>query len=130
MVNGAAVPVIHKQGVSKAQRQQVQYRLFTQIMVDTVNLALFEILAHLVINFPGGFQRGTERFFHHHTRRLGIQLRFAQAFADSAERAWRHREVVNGDAVFLIQHIAQTRKTAGIVDIKITEVQTTAQGIP
>ncbi len=37
MINGAIVPVIHKQGVSKTQRQQVQHRFFTKIVVDTVN---------------------------------------------------------------------------------------------
>lgn len=42
MINGAIVPVIHKQGVSKTQRQQVQHRFFTKIVVDTVNLALLE----------------------------------------------------------------------------------------
>ena len=54
MVDGTVVPVIHKQGVGKTQRQQVQYRLFTEIVVDTVDLALFEVLADLVVNFAGG----------------------------------------------------------------------------
>ena len=54
VVDGAVVPVVHKQGVGKTQRQQVQYRLFAQIVVDAVDLALFEVFAHLVVDFAGG----------------------------------------------------------------------------
>ena len=51
VINRTVIPVVHKQRVGKAQRQQVQYRLFTQIVVDTVDLALFEIFANLIVNF-------------------------------------------------------------------------------
>ncbi len=56
VVDGTVVPVVHKQGVGKTQRQQVQYRLFAQIVVDAVDLALFEVFAHLVVDFAGGRQ--------------------------------------------------------------------------
>ncbi|STO69821.1 Uncharacterised protein [Escherichia coli] len=66
MINGAIVPVIHKQGVSKTQRQQVQHRFFTKIVVDTVNLALLEVFANLIMiscevasDVPSGFSMTT-----------------------------------------------------------------------
>ena len=130
MVDSAVVPVIHKQGVSKTQRQQVQYRLFTEIVVDTVNLALFEELAHLVVDFTRGCQRGTQRLLHYHARRFGVQFGFAETFADGAESAWRHGEIVNGDTVFLIQHGAQAVKRADVIDVQVAEIKTTAQSIP
>lgn len=130
MVDSAAVPVIDEQRVGKAQRQQVEDRLFTEVVVDTVDLALFKKLADLVVDFTRGFQRGTQRFFHHHARRLGIELRFAQTFADRAKGARRHGEIVDGDTVLLIQHLTQTREAAGVIDVKITELQASAQGIP
>ena len=130
MVDSAAVPVIDEQRVGKAQRQQVEDRLFTEVVVDTVDLALFKKLADMVVDFTRGFQRGTQRFFHHHARRLGIELRFAQTFADRAKGARRHGEIVDGDTVLLIQHLTQTREAAGVIDVKITELQASAQGIP
>ena len=72
VIDGAAVPVIDEQRVSKAQRQQVQHRLFTQIVVDTVDLALFKELTHPIVDLAGGFQGGTQRFLHHHAGRLGV----------------------------------------------------------
>ena len=42
VIDGAAVPVIDEQGVGEAQRQQVEDRLFTEIVVDTVDLTLFK----------------------------------------------------------------------------------------
>lgn len=37
MIDGTAVPVIDEQGVGKAQRQQVEDRLFAEIVVDTID---------------------------------------------------------------------------------------------
>ena len=51
VIDSAVIPVVHKQGVGKTQCQQVQYRLFAEIVVDAVNLALFEILADLIVDF-------------------------------------------------------------------------------
>ena len=130
VVDRAAVPVIDKQGVRKAQRQQVEHRLFAEVMVDTVNLALFEEFADLIVDLAGGIQRGTQRFLHHHARRFGVQFRLAEAFANGAKSARRHGKVVDGDAVFLIQHFAQTGKRFGIVHIEVTKIQTSAQGFP
>jgi len=130
VIDGAAVPVIDEQGVGEAQRQQVEDRLFTEIVVDTVDLTLFKKLADLVVDFTGGFQRGAERFFHDHARRLGIKLRFAQPFTDRAKGARRHSEIVDGDTVLLIQHLTQAGEAAGVIDVKITELQASAQGIP
>ncbi|MPM82378.1 hypothetical protein SDC9_129439 [bioreactor metagenome] len=50
MIDRAVIPVIHKQGVGKTQRQQVQNGLFSQIVVDAVNLALFKIFANLIVD--------------------------------------------------------------------------------
>ncbi len=75
VIDGAAVPVIDEQGVGEAQRQQVEDRLFTEIVVDTVDLTLFKKLADLVVDFTGGFQRGAERFSM--TTRAGLALSFA-----------------------------------------------------
>ncbi len=130
MIDGTAVPVIDEQGVGKAQRQQVEDRLFAEIVVDTIDLALFKKLADLVVDFTGRFQRGAQRLFHHHARRFGIELRFAQPFANCAKGARRHGEIVDGDTVLLIQHFAQASEAAGVIDVKITELQTSAQGIP
>ena len=130
VIDGAAVPVIDEQGVGKAQRQQVQHRLFTQIVVDAVDLALFKELAYPIVDLAGGFQGSPQRFFHHHARRFRVQLRFAQTFANRAKGAWRHGEIVNGHPLFLIEHFAQAGKRFGIVDIKVTEIQTPAQGLP
>ena len=130
VVDSAVVPVIYKQGVSKTQRQQVQHRLFTEIMVDTVDLALFKELAYLVVDFTRGCQGRTQRLLHHDARRFGVQFGFAQALADGAEGAWRHGEIVNGDTVFLIQHRAQASERADVIHVKVAEIETTAQGIP
>ena len=130
VIDGTAVPVINEQRVGKAQRQQVQHRLFTQIVVDTVDLALFKELAYPIVDLAGGFQGSPQRFFHHHARRFRVQLRFAQTFANRAKGAWRHGEIVNGHPLFLIEHFAQAGKRFGIVDIKVTEIQTPAQGLP
>ncbi|MNZ97261.1 hypothetical protein D3C78_1164890 [compost metagenome] len=51
VIDGAIIPVIGKQGVSKTQCQQVQHRLFAKIVVDTIDLTLFEIFAYLVVDF-------------------------------------------------------------------------------
>ncbi|MNE50271.1 hypothetical protein D3C76_1624980 [compost metagenome] len=49
-VDGAVIPVGGEQRVGETQRQQVQYRLFTEIMVDTINLALVEIFRDLIVD--------------------------------------------------------------------------------
>ena len=130
MIDGTAVPVIDEQRVGKAQRQQVEDCLFSEVVVDTVDLALFKKLADLIVDFPRGFQRGAQRFFHNHARRLGIELRFAQTFTDGAKGTRRHGEIVDGDAIFLVQHVTQAGEAAGVIDVKITELQAAAQGIP
>ncbi len=75
VIDGAAVPVIDEQGVGETQRQQVEDRLFTEIVVDTVDLTLFKKLADLVVDFtevssevPSGFSM---------TTRAGLALSFA-----------------------------------------------------
>ncbi|MNV16580.1 hypothetical protein D3C71_1073490 [compost metagenome] len=130
MIDSAVVPVVGKQGVRKTQRQQVQYRLFTEIVVDTVDLALFEVFAHLVVDFARSGKRGAQRLFHHYARRFGVEFGFAKALTDGAEGAWRHREIVNGHTVFLVQHLAETTKRRGVVNIQVAEIKTTAQRIP
>ncbi len=99
-------------------------------MVDTVNLALFKVLAHLVVDFTGGVEGGAQRFFHHHARGLGVEFCFTQAFADSAKGARRHGEVVDGNAILLIEHVTETGKCGGIVDVKVTEIEASAERIP
>ncbi|SAJ33529.1 Uncharacterised protein [Enterobacter cloacae] len=99
-------------------------------MVNTVNLTLLKELAHLVVDFTRGRQRRTQRFLHHHARRFGVQLRLAQTFADGAEGAWRHGEIVNCDTIFLVKHFTQTGKGAYIVDVQVAEIETPAQLIP
>ena len=130
VIDSAVIPVVHKQGVGKAQRQQVQNRFFTQIVVNTINLALFKIFAHLVVNLAGSFQRSAQRFFHDDARRFSVQLRFTQTAADGAKGAWWHSEVVDGGAIFLIEHLAKTRKCWRIVDIEVAEVKACAEGVP
>ncbi len=75
MINGAIVPVVHKQRVSKTQRQQVQHCFFTKIVVDTVNLALLEVFANLIVDFLRGRQRRPQRFSM--TTRAGLAFSFA-----------------------------------------------------
>ncbi len=130
VVDSAVVPVVGEQRVGETQRQQVQHRFFTQVMVNAEHLALFEIFTDLVVDFLRRFQRGAERFFHHHARRFSVQLRLAEAFADSAEGAGRHSEIVDGDAVFLIEHFAQTRKVRRIVNVQVAKIETIAETIP
>lgn len=74
MINGAIVPVVHKQRVSKTQRQQVQHCFFTKIVVDTVNLALLEVFANLIVDFLRGRQRRPQRFLHDYACRFSIQF--------------------------------------------------------
>ncbi len=121
VIDGAAVPVIDEQGVGEAQRQQVEDRLFTEIVVDTVDLTLFKnsptrslISREVSSEVPSGF--------HDHARRLGIKLRFAQPFTDRAKGARRHSEIVDGDTVLLIQHLTRAGEAAGVIDVKITEL--------
>ena len=130
MINGAIVPVIHKQGVSKTQRQQVQHRFFTKIVVDTVNLALLEVFANLIIDFLRGRQRRPQRFLHDYACRFSIQFCLAKPFANCAKSAGRHGKVVNGDTIFLIQHRAETAECSSVIDIEITKIQTCTQGVP
>lgn len=129
-IDGAVIPVGGEQRVGETQRQQVQHRLFAEIVVDTVNLGFVEILRHLIVDHAGRRQIGAQRFFHYHARRLMIQLGFAQPFANGAEGAWRHGEVVDGGAVFLIQHFTQFGKVLAVVDVQIAEVQACAQRGP
>ncbi len=75
VIDGAAVPVIDKQGVGEAQRQQVEDRLFTEIVVDTVDLTLFKnsptrslISREVSSEVPSGFSM---------TTRAGLALSFA-----------------------------------------------------
>lgn len=121
-IDGAVIPVGCEQRVGETQRQQVQHRLFAEIVVDTVNTGFVEILRYLIVDHAGGRQIGAQRFFHYHARRLMVQLGFAQPFADGAEGAWRHGEVVDGGTVFLIQHFTQFGKVLAVVDVQIAEV--------
>ncbi len=76
VIDGAAVPVIDEQGVGEAQRQQVEDRLFTEIVVDTVDLTLFKktrrprslISREVSSEVPSGFSM---------TTRAGLALSFA-----------------------------------------------------
>ncbi|MNC12033.1 hypothetical protein D3C75_597460 [compost metagenome] len=99
-------------------------------MVDTVNLAFLKILTNLVVDFLRSRKRSAQWFFHHDTRRFSIQLRLAQTFTDCAKGIRRHRKVVNGDAILLIEHLTEFGKSGSVVDIQIAKIQTAAQLVP
>ena len=91
-------------------------------MVNTVYLTLFEVFAYLVVNFAGGVQRRTQGFLHHNAGWFGVQLRFAQPFADCTKGAWRHGKVVDGNAVLLVQHLAQAGKGCRVIHVQVAEI--------
>ncbi|MND78178.1 hypothetical protein D3C80_698870 [compost metagenome] len=59
-----------------------------------------------------------------------VQLGFTQPFADRAESAGRHGKIVDGGAMFLIQHFAQFGKIFAVVHIQVAEVQARTQRGP
>ncbi len=52
-----------KNGVTKAQHHEVLHRLFAEVMVDPVDLALLEVLRHLVVDRLSRGEIVTQRLF-------------------------------------------------------------------
>ena len=66
VVHMVMVPQRLKEGIAKADGQDVADHLLAQVMVDAVNLALLQGLGNTLVQFPGAGQVRTKRLFDHH----------------------------------------------------------------
>ncbi len=59
-----------------------------------------------------------------------VRFASAQTLQMAPKVLLRHGEIVNGDPVFLIQHLTQTGKRVYVVHIQIAEIETSGSGYP
>ncbi len=85
--NRVVLPHRRKKRVGKPKSQNVLHRLFAQVVVNPVNLLVFEELAHQAVQRFGRRQVFAKRLFHHHAREAFLgTTRFGQAgFGQAAE---------------------------------------------
>ncbi len=80
----ALLPLGTEQGVGKAQCDQVLNRLFSQVMVDAINLAFLEEFTDLIVDLAGGFMVVTDGFFQYHASLVVQAATGVQIFTGNA----------------------------------------------
>ena len=89
-----AVPERLEQHVAKANRHQVLHGLFTQVVIDPVNLTFVKIFGERCIQGFGGLQIPAKRFFNDDTA-LGVRhAPLLQPFCKIAKQRRRHRKII------------------------------------
>ena len=98
VVDVIARPQRLEYGVGKTKRQDVLHCLFTEVMVDPVNLVLFENLVQSLVQLPGGRPGAPEWFLDNEagrTARLGlVEAHLAERPGYLAKDIWHGRQVV------------------------------------
>src|SRR5690625_6045420 len=89
MVYGFGIPKVFKNAVGKAQRQQVLYGFFAQIVVNTEDVALFEVFRNLRVNLFSALQVVAQGLFNHYAGSLGNQTGLRQMLAADTKHARR-----------------------------------------
>ncbi len=81
-----------EQRITEAQRDEVLNRLFSEIVVDAIDLLLFEDRADQRIDLVGAGAIFAERLFQHHARLRRDEPGLAEIRAHGGEQARRHRQ--------------------------------------
>ena len=141
MVHVIAVPERLKNAVAKAQHEQVLDRVFSQIMVDTINLPLIKHVEDNLIERLGGSQVASKRFLnddaHPGIGRRGMrQPGAAQLFHDGRINLRRRRKVKQAVAAETLgglqlgQPLGQLGKGFRIAVIARAVIEVRSKGIP
>ena len=99
VVDVMAVPDRLEDQVREAEHHDVLHRVLAQIVVDPVDLVLFEIAVQLDIQFFGGGGVAAERLFQHHVPPRTAVLRFGELagrvklFDDGGIERRGHRQI-------------------------------------
>ena len=67
MIDVAAVPNRLENSISEAERQNILYSFFPQIMIDTINLVLANAAQQLLVKGLGRFQIVAKRLLYDHS---------------------------------------------------------------
>src|SRR5262245_3601309 len=97
MINVVPVPDWLKQSIGKAQHEDVLYRLLAEIMIDAIDLVLFEDIKQFSVEHARGCEIGPERLFDDYPTPGAIVLACkagtAEMATDRRERSRRRREI-------------------------------------
>src|SRR5690625_2216249 len=107
MVYGFGIPKVFKNAVGKAQRQQVLYGFFAQIVVNTEDVALVEVLRNLRDNLFSALQVVAQGLFNHYAVSLGNQTGLRQMLAADTKRARRSGQIEYPLLVARIEQLCQ-----------------------
>ena len=98
MIDEVPVPDRLENAVAEAEHHQVLHRLFAQIVIDAVDLPLFQYFLDVGIQGAGRLQVMAKRFFDDHAPPLAILLlghaRGAKLLHNFTEKAGSHGKIV------------------------------------
>ena len=114
MVDVAAVPERFENAVGEAEHQQILHRLFSQVVIDAINLIFVEDAGDGLVQFARACQAAPKRLFQDDarpglSRLLGLgQSRRAQVLDDDGEKTRRGGKVkkpIAGGSVLLVKMV-------------------------
>src|SRR5690625_8017561 len=107
MVYGYGILKVFSNAVGKAQRQQVLYGFFAQIVVNTEDVALFEVFRNLRVNLFSALQVVAQGLFNHYAGSLGNQTGLRQMLAADTKHARRSGQIEYPLLVARIEQLCQ-----------------------
>src|SRR5215203_7404356 len=96
VVDVVAVPDRFKHRVAEAKDEDVLDCVFAEVVIDAINLALFEYRGDSCVQLFCGFEIAPEGLFNNNPAPMLPFLRetgFAEAFHDYRKKRWRRREI-------------------------------------
>ncbi len=99
VVDDFPAPEGFEEGVAEAQRQQVLHRFLPQVMINAVDLVLFEARADLIINASGGGLIVAHGLFEHDAHVPGDQPARLEALGNRAEEMGRGRQIDGSEPI-------------------------------
>src|SRR5215204_3667104 len=96
VVDVVAVPDWFKHRVAEAKNKNVLDRVFAEVVIDAINLTFFEDAGNSCVQFFGGFEIASERFFNNNPAPMLPFLRepgLAESLHDLRKKRGRCREI-------------------------------------
>src|SRR5690625_3606848 len=107
MVYGFGIPKVFKNAVGKAQSQQVLYGFFAQRVINTEDVALFEVFRNLRVNLFSALQVVAQGLFNHYAGSLGNQTGLRQMLTADTKHARRGGQIEYPLLVARIEQLCQ-----------------------
>ena len=103
MIDLTVVPDGLEERIGESQRHEILHRLFSEIVIDTIDLALFENSANLIVDGLGAFEIHADRLFENDTARWRGQAFRFEPCGHLAEKFGSGGQIKNPDTI--LRHV-------------------------